>query len=91
MDIQKTLSERGKTHGDFAVQGATSQLLKDNLRATNGWSQLSPAMRDSLDTICMKISRILNGNPHEPDHWRDIAGYATLIENLLTHGKSHMK
>jgi hypothetical protein len=38
----------------------------------------------------MKMSRILCGNPNEPDHWRDIAGYATLIENILVHGKSHL-
>lgn len=88
--VQDTLNQRGKTHGDFSVQAATAQLLKDNMRATNGWEKLSPAKREALETIAMKISRILNGNPEEPDHWRDLAGYATLVENILVHGKSHL-
>jgi hypothetical protein len=40
-------------------------------------------MRESLDMISNKIARIVNGNPSEPDHWIDIAGYATLIANRL--------
>ena len=32
----------------------------------------------ALTMIAGKIVRILNGNPHETDHWSDIIGYATL-------------
>ncbi|MDY0487330.1 DUF6378 domain-containing protein, partial [Pasteurella multocida] len=32
----------------------------------------------ALTMIATKIVRIVNGNPHEVDHWRDIVGYATL-------------
>ncbi len=30
--------------------------------------------------ICLKISRIVTGDPEHPDNWHDIAGYATLAE-----------
>lgn len=84
--VQDTLNERGKTHGDFTIQANTSQRLKTLIAG----SKLRPYQQEALETICMKMSRILNGNPDEPDHWRDIAGYATLVENILVHGKSHL-
>lgn len=87
--IQATLNERGKTHGDFGEQSMTAQTLKGNLRGHPGWQGLRDEQRESLEMIVHKVSRILNGNPDEPDHWRDIAGYATLVENILVHGKSH--
>lgn len=51
---------------------------------------LSSAQAEALEMIQHKIGRILSGNPNEPDHWRDIAGYATLVENILTTGQSHI-
>jgi hypothetical protein len=33
---------------------------------------------EALEMICTKIARILSGNPNDPDHWKDIAGYAEL-------------
>lgn len=92
-DIQSTLNERGKTHGNFFVQGAMAQDLKGIVRAhllLAGDRTLKPCQMEALDMIFGKISRIVHGNPDEPDHWKDIAGYATLIENILVHGKSHL-
>lgn len=90
--IQATLNERGKTHGDFFQQADTSQRLKnvvmEALAGTN--HTYNTAQIEALQTICMKMSRIIHGNPNEPDHWKDIAGYATLVENILVHGKSHL-
>lgn len=86
---QDTLNERGKTHGNFIEQARTSQELK-NILKTHGSQPLTKDQHEALETICMKISRILHGNPNEPDHWRDIAGYATLVENILVHGRSHL-
>lgn len=90
--VQDTLSARGKTHGDFDAQAATAQVLKRSvIYSPNGThGRLKPYQLEALETICMKISRIVHGNPNEPDHWRDIAGYATLVENILVRGKSHM-
>lgn len=90
-DVQATLNERGKTHGDFVAQARTAQELKQRIALDPVlWERLTADQRGALQTIMMKVSRILHGNPSEPDHWRDIAGYATLVENTLVHGKSHL-
>jgi hypothetical protein len=40
-------------------------------------------MKESLDLICNKISRIVNGDPWYHDSWHDIIGYARLVEERL--------
>ena len=78
------LAERQKTHGDFYDVAMVAQELKDVLRRGKNWKMLDDAQREALEMVATKIARILSGNPHEPDHWKDIAGYATLIERWLT-------
>ena len=87
--VQYTLAKRGKTHGDFKENSEISQCLKEVLRSGKNWEDLSYPQKEALEMIFHKISRIVSGNPNEPDHWQDIAGYATLVENILTIGKSH--
>lgn len=77
-DIESLLDERGQTHGSFSHSAATVQLIKQRMRSEDGWRDLLAAQKEALEMIAHKIGRILHGNPHEPDHWRDIAGYATL-------------
>ena len=78
------LDEREKTHGAFYNVASMAQELKDAMRRGRNWKILDDTERETLEMIASKIGRILAGNPHEPDHWRDIAGYATLIERALT-------
>ena len=78
------LNEREKTHGDYYRVAGTSQELKDVMRRGKNWKTLDDTQRETLEMISSKIGRILSGNPHEADHWRDIAGYATLVERWLT-------
>ena len=90
-DVQSTLNDRAKTHGSFIDNGHIMQLLKSTMQAFGkNWKTLEPHQREALEMIQHKIGRILSGNPNEPDHWRDIAGYATLVENILTTGQSHI-
>lgn len=72
------VSERARTHGDYSQNASTAQSLKSALRNAIGWQDLSPRQRESLDLIATKMARIVSGNPDEPDHWNDIAGYAEL-------------
>lgn len=65
-DIQLTLRERRKTHGDFAKQGACAQELKAIVRSAEGWGQLTGWQQEALEMICHKISRILHARG-EPD------------------------
>lgn len=77
MARKKILDEREKTHGDFSETAEIAQELKYIIHLTNGVI-LSQAQMEALEMICTKIARILSGNPYEPDHWKDIAGYAEL-------------
>lgn len=88
-DVQATLGLRQSSHGDFMHNGRIMQQLKNDARATTGWAKLQPHQAEALDMILHKIGRILCGNPDFADHWHDIAGYATLIENIITKGVSH--
>ena len=82
MSIDKTLKQRQKTHGDFKTHAQISQELKAVLWKYD-YQNLSPEQCESLEMIAHKIARILNGNANHVDHWHDIAGYATLVENSL--------
>lgn len=78
------LDEREKTHGDYYRVAMMAQELKDVMRRGKNWKTLDDTQRETLEMIASKIGRILSGNPHEVDHWRDIVGYAALIERWLT-------
>jgi hypothetical protein len=81
--VNDLLAERQKTHGDFYDVAMTAQTLKDAMRRGKNWKVLDDTQRETLEMIASKIGRILAGNPHEPDHFRDIAGYAQLIVNAF--------
>ena len=77
------IDEREKTHGDYHRVSNIAQELKNIIRQGDNWQILDDSQRETLEMISSKIGRILSGNPHEVDHWRDIAGYAALIERWL--------
>jgi hypothetical protein len=67
-------------HGGLESVGIVSQRIKTSMREGINWEtgSLHPAARESLDMIAHKIARVLSGNdPHDFQHWEDIAGYAT--------------
>lgn len=72
-----TLPNRDGQHGGMDAVGEVAQDLKDTMRVGRNWDRLSRAHREALDMIAHKLSRILSGaNPHDPEHWEDVAGYA---------------
>ena len=81
MKVEALLVERGKTHGKFADQAEVAEMLKWCLRQGIDASPniYSPAQLYALDMFMNKVSRIVMGNPNEPDHWIDIAGYSMLV------------
>lgn len=78
-DVDSTITERGNRYGKFKDGADIMQGLKEVMRATPNWSNLSPSQREALEMIQHKIGRVLNGDPNYDDNWRDIAGYSTLI------------
>jgi hypothetical protein len=79
--VNKILEERETTYGQYRNVAAISQELKETIQLYS--TDLEPYMQESLDMICNKIARILNGNPKYIDSWVDIAGYATLVVSEL--------
>lgn len=83
-EIQGILKQRGDRYGVFKNHAAISQEIKGaifrNLRAGH---DLAPDQTEALEMIAHKIARIINGDPHYEDSWRDIAGYATLVADRL--------
>ena len=82
--MTELLNERQKTHGGYGDTATMAQALKEEMRRGKNWSVLDDTQRETLEMIATKIGRILSGNPHEPDHYRDIAGYAQLIVNAYS-------
>jgi hypothetical protein len=74
----QVIEERAETHGDFAETAYLAQALKSVMHRASNWPLLLPQQREALDHNATKVARILSGDPNEPDHWRDIAGYARL-------------
>lgn len=83
-ELDKTLTERGKTHGDWEEQSRLSQALKKTMRNhEDGWNALNPMQRDALDMIAVKISRIVVGDPNNIDSWLDVEGYARITRERI--------
>lgn len=73
------LNEREKTHGDFGIQAQTAQRIKQAMVETPNWQSMPPYMKESLDLIATKISRMCHGDWKHVDSSKDIAGYAELV------------
>ena len=83
--IEATLKERQSTYGSFEdVAFVTENIMAILAQArVNGLNDLPHTHRMALYMIASKMARIVNGDFNHVDGWHDIAGYATLIENLL--------
>lgn len=82
-NVDATLQERGNRYGSFKEQARIVQNIKHAYINSPNWAFLEPDVREALDMIAGKISRILNGDPNYTDSWHDIAGYARLVEERL--------
>lgn len=78
--VEKMLDDRGRTHGQFRVGAAKALELQ---QATTPWEPETSTMMFARQMICVKLARIIVGDPAFEDHWRDIAGYATLVADEL--------
>jgi len=81
------LAEREKTHGQFRGQALIAQSLKNVMRITRNWHNLTVSQKEALEMDAHKTARILNGDPSYEDSWADKAGYATLIVREIQEGK----
>ena len=79
------LNEREKTHGDFNDVSECSQVIKGRLmeQIKKHANDFNYAQIEALDMICVKLARIVCGDPNFLDTWRDISNYAELITEQL--------
>lgn len=81
---EQTLEARGKTHGEYTEHARCTQAIMSAVMRERNYQNLSDIQKESLHMFAHKMGRIVVGNPDEPDHWKDIAGYAVLVEQRLT-------
>jgi len=77
-NVDKLLSDRKKTHGNFPDNARISQMLKQVARTAPNWDNMNDSQRESFDLQASKWGRILAGDHNFTDHWDDLVGYATL-------------
>jgi len=80
--------ERGERYGDWTSQAEVAQAIKQSFTLGDSYQGASSQVKEKLDMIANKISRIVNGDPYWADSWNDIAGYATLPNRDLTEKQS---
>ena len=83
MNVEDTLAQRGKVHGDYTESSIVKDEILAAIECTPNWRKMSPGGREALRMIVEKIGRIMVGDWKFADHWHDIAGYATLMENEI--------
>ena len=81
--LATVLSERGSRYGTLMSNATISQGLKEIIHSSSNWEAMPPDMREALDMIVHKISRIVEGDFNYDDSWIDISGYSTLIVERL--------
>jgi hypothetical protein len=77
------LQQRGNVYGDFSGTALVSQNIKSAMRHSPNWQKLPEDMKEALEMVALKISRILNGDPSYPDNVVDIIGYMQLVLDRL--------
>jgi hypothetical protein len=82
-EVEKVITERHKTHGDFRDVGLIAQTTKRVWKDGRNWNSLSAEQKEALEMIAHKVGRILSGDPNFEEHWVDIAGYAQRIAGFI--------
>lgn len=88
--VKKITQERGSVYGPFLHNAVVAQALKRAMRGIPdpdnegaAWENLPADVREALDLIAMKISRVVTGDHRHLDNWDDIGGYAKIVADRL--------
>ena len=84
-ESNQVIRERTLTHGEFRQQAEATDGIRRAIFAN--WvgegGMDDPVITEGLGMICHKLGRIAAGDATFKDHWVDIAGYATLVAQML--------
>jgi hypothetical protein len=88
--VSEITAQRGSVYGEFLHNAIVSQKIKLAMRGipdpdNDGlrWENLPFDVRESLDLIALKISRIITGDHNHIDNWDDIGGYARIVADRI--------
>lgn len=77
--IDQILEERGTTHGKFSDNADLTMAFIKVAESSPNWWELDNVTRMALINDFQKTARALSGNWKEPEHYRDKAGFSTLV------------
>lgn len=87
-DVKSTLKQRGGVYGDYAdvlkARSTIMAVLSDRYQDLRG-HPMPPDMESGFQDLVLKLVRGA-GAPHYSDSFHDLAGYATLMEDLSLRG-----
>lgn len=93
--VSEITRARGSVYGLFLHNGIVSQNIKLALRGIPDpdnegltWGKLPPDVREALDAMALKMSRIVTGDPEFLDNWDDIGGYAKIVADRIRKSKA---
>lgn len=81
-NVEEILKERGSRYGSFDDNAANAQAIKNAMRHAVDWDSKPVWVREGLDLIATKISRLLTGDASYEDNYADIQGYAKLMQGF---------
>ena len=81
--VRQTLKTRQDQYGSFEDVAQTTEQLFQVIKGGASFVDFTESQRMALYMIFSKVARLSNGNPNHKDSWHDIAGYATLIDEVL--------
>lgn len=88
--VAEITKKRGSVYGPFLHNAIVAQSIKAALRNIPDpdneglrWENLPLDVRESLDLIALKMSRIVTGDGEYLDNWDDIGGYAKIVADRI--------
>lgn len=91
VDTKELLTQRGKVYGDIRDNMRTKNylvaILNQELIKNDSYLKLNQndkhGIQGCIETICLKLARAVTGDICYDDNWKDIGGYAKLIEDIV--------
>jgi hypothetical protein len=83
--IPDLLCGRETTHGSYYDNAYCTERAMSVFRKMPQWADLSPTTTLAVFMIVHKLSRAVCGQELFDDHWKDIQGYAKLVELTCEH------
>ena len=81
--VRQTLNQRQSQYGSFEDVAQTTEQLFQVIKGGASFVDFTESQRMALYMIFSKVARLSNGDCNHKDSWHDIAGYATLIDEVL--------